>query len=80
MLIGMCQLDAESLRPLIGHPTLRAGIWGFCSNKRNFAAQDLLPLPPEPFGYALSRRGERVAADPPPWTQPGWDGIGYEEA
>lgn len=79
LLIGMCQLDAESLRPLIGHPTLRAGIWGFCSNKRNFAAQDMLPLPPEPFGYARSRRGERVAADPLPWTQPGWDGIGYED-
>ena len=80
LLIGMRQLDAESLRPLVGHPTLRAGIWGFGSDRRNFAAQDLLPLPPEPFGYAISRRGERVAAEPVPWTQPGWDGIGYEEA
>ena len=28
LLVGMNQLDAGSLRPLIGHPALRAGIWG----------------------------------------------------
>jgi hypothetical protein len=44
LLIGMVQLGPESLRPLIGHPTLRRGIWGFGSRRRNEAAYDLLPL------------------------------------
>jgi len=56
------------------------GRWPWIQEGSEAELQDLLPLPPEPFGYALSRRGERVAAEPVPWTQPGWDGIGYEEA
>jgi hypothetical protein len=32
------QLTPESLRPLIGHPTLRSGIWGFGSFRKNIAA------------------------------------------
>ena len=62
LLIGMNQLDAASLRPFIGHPTLRAGIWGFGSNRRNEAAQAMLPLPPAP-GASM------------PWNDPDWDGI-----
>jgi hypothetical protein len=63
LLVGMNQLDAGSLRPFIGHPALRAGIWGFGSKRRNEAAQALLPLSPAP--------GASMA----PWNDPGWDGI-----
>jgi hypothetical protein len=64
LLVGMNQLDAESLRPFLGHPALRAGIWGFGSVRRNRAAVDLLPLPPSD--------GTGV-----PWDRPDWDGIGH---
>jgi hypothetical protein len=74
LLIGMSQLDAESLRPLVGHPTLRAGVWGFGSDRRNAAAQDLLPLPPEPWNYPADRSREPAGA-PLPWERPDWDGI-----
>jgi hypothetical protein len=37
----------EVIRPFIGHPTLREGTWGFGSTRKNFAAQDLLPIDPE---------------------------------
>ncbi len=63
LLVGMNQLDAGSLRPFIGHPALRAGIWGFGSKRRNEAAQSLLPLSPAP-GASMT-----------PWNDPGWDGI-----
>lgn len=75
LLIGMPQLDADSLRPLLDHPSLRAGIWGFGSDRRNFAAQDLVPLPPEPFGYAASRGDGSPPTAPDPWNQPDWEGI-----
>lgn len=62
LLIGMPQLQAEDLRPLVGHPSLRAGIWGLGSMRRNAAAQDLLPLPPS-------------GAEPMPWNKPDWTGA-----
>ncbi len=34
-------------RPFIGHPTLRETGWGLGSLRKNFAAQDLVPLDPE---------------------------------
>jgi hypothetical protein len=74
MLIGMRQLDAESLRPLVGHPTLRAGVWGLSSDRKNIAAQDLLPLPPEPWNYPADRRRDPPNA-PLPWDRPDWDGV-----
>ena len=51
LLIAMPHLDAESLRPLIGHPTLRRGVWGFGSTRKNVAAYDLLPLGDPPYGH-----------------------------
>ncbi len=75
LLIGMRQLDADSVRPFLDHPCLRVGIWGFGSDRRNFAAQDLVPLPPEPHGYAMARRGESEPVEPSPWNEPDWDGI-----
>ncbi len=63
LLIDMPQLGPESLRPLVGHPTLRRGIWGFGSLRRNAAAYDVLPLGDPPYGHArwtesLTSRGE----------------------
>jgi hypothetical protein len=74
-LIDMRHLQPEALRPFVGHPTLRAGIWDLGSRRKDFAAQDLLPLPPEPFGYATARRGEPEPYDRPPWHKPEWDGF-----
>jgi internalin A len=51
LLIAMPQLDAESLRPLVDHPSLRRGVWGFGSTRRNVAAYDLLPLGDPPYGH-----------------------------
>lgn len=51
LLIEMPQLSPDSLRPLIGHPTLRRGTWGFGSTRRNIAAYDLLPLGNPPYGH-----------------------------
>jgi hypothetical protein len=65
----------EILRPFVGHPTLRAGTWGFGSGRKNFAAQDLLPLPPEPYRYAYVRRGDMSTPDGPPWDAPDWPGF-----
>jgi hypothetical protein len=62
LLVGMCKLRMEDLRPLVGHPSLRAGIWGLCSERRNRQARELLPLPPAP--------GEAT-----PWTEPEWTGV-----
>jgi len=62
LLVGMPQLDVEQLRPLVGHPTLRAGVWGLGSIRRNDAAQALLPLPPS-------------GPEPMPWSGPDWDGV-----
>lgn len=55
LLIGMAQLEPASLRPLIGHPSLRRGIWGFGSTRKNAAAYDLLPLGEPPYGHPASR-------------------------
>ncbi len=46
LLIDMPHLGPESLRPLVGHPTLRHGVWGLGSVRKNAAALELLPLPP----------------------------------
>ena len=62
MLVGMPQLDATALRPLVGHPALRAGVWGLGSARRNAQATRLLPLPP-------------ANGEPAPWECPDWDGI-----
>jgi hypothetical protein len=62
MLIAMNHLAPENLAPFVGHPTLRAAIWGLGSARKNAAAQTLVPLPPEPNGV-------------PPWTQPDWTGT-----
>lgn len=51
LLIGMSQLRPEALLPLVGHPTLRRGIWGLGSTRRNLAAYDLLPLGDPPYGH-----------------------------
>ena len=74
-LIAMRHAAPEILRPFVGHPTLRAGIWGFGSDRKNFAAQDLLPLPPEPYRYAIVRRGDVATPDGPPWDAPDWPGF-----
>ena len=62
LLIAMPQLGPADLRPFVGHPTLRAGIWGFGSKRKNAEAQVMLPLPPS-------------GTDPMPWNQPDWTGI-----
>ena len=74
-LVDMRHLQPEALRPFIGHPSLRAGIWGLGSFRKNFGAQDLLPLPPEPLGYATARRGLPEPHARAPWHQPDWDGF-----
>jgi len=51
LLVSMTHLGPESLRPLVGHPTLRRGVWGFGSTRKNVAAYDLLPLGDPPYGY-----------------------------
>ena len=48
LLVAMPQLSPEDLTPLVGHPTLRRGIWGLGSKKKNAAAYDLLPLEQRP--------------------------------
>jgi Leucine-rich repeat (LRR) protein len=55
LLIGMNHLQPEALRPLVGHPTLRRGIWGLGSTRRNVAAYDLLPLGDPPYGHPAWR-------------------------
>jgi hypothetical protein len=74
-LIEMLHLQPEALRPFVGHPSLRAGIWDIGSARKRFAAQDLLPLPPEPIGYATARRGEPEPHDRAPWHNPEWHGF-----
>jgi hypothetical protein len=51
LLVSMTHLAPGSLRPLIGHRTLRRGVWGFGSTRKNVAAYDLLPLGDPPYGY-----------------------------
>jgi len=50
-LVAMSQLSAESLRPFVGHPTLRRGLWNIGSLRKTFEAHDVRPIAPEPFGY-----------------------------
>lgn len=58
-LIQMCQLDPEALRPFIGHPALKDGTWGLCSDRKNIAAWDLLPLGDPPFNHPKSTAPNR---------------------
>lgn len=58
-LIQMCQLEPEALRPFIGHPTLKDGTWGLCSDRKNIAAWDLLPLGDPPFNHPKSTAPDR---------------------
>lgn len=51
LLIAMPQIDADALRPFVGHPTLRRGIWGLGSTRKNIAAYELLPLGEPPYGH-----------------------------
>jgi hypothetical protein len=55
LLVSMCNLQPEALLPFVGHPTLRDGSWGLCSDRKNFAAYDLLPLGDPPFNYPTSK-------------------------
>jgi hypothetical protein len=66
LLVGMRQLTPGDLEPLVGHPTLRAGIWGLGSERKNRAATSLLP-----FGDPLG---------PLPWNQPDWTGTPHWNA
>jgi len=59
-LIQMCHLEPEALRPFIGHPTLRDGTWGLCSDRKNVAAWDLLPLGDPPFNHPKSIAASRA--------------------
>ena len=72
LLVEMPQLDPQALQPFVGHPSLVAGIWGLGSERKNIAAQDLLPLPPEPYRYDVLRpdRARDVSRTPEerhPW-------------
>jgi len=58
-LIQMCQLEPEALRPFIGHRTLKDGSWGLCSDRKNIAAWDLLPLGDPPFNHPKSTAPNR---------------------
>lgn len=60
LLIQMCQLEPEALRPFVGHPTLRDGTWGLCSDRKNIAAWDLLPLGDPPFNHPKSTAPSRA--------------------
>jgi hypothetical protein len=53
LLIDMRHLQPEALRPLVGHPRLRAATVGLGSDRRNRAAAELLGLPrvTEPDGW-----------------------------
>jgi hypothetical protein len=74
LLIDFRHAEPEILQPFVGHPTLRAGIWGFGSKRKNFAAQDLLSVPPEPWGYAEAHDRPPVVAGLP-WDRPEWTGY-----
>ena len=56
-LIAMGHLEPAALEPLIGHPTLRRGLWNIGSMRKTYEAHDVLPIAPEPFGYADWRAG-----------------------
>ena len=58
-LIQMCQLEPEALIPFVGHPTLRDGTWGLCSDRKNIAAWDLLPFGDPPFNHPKSTAPNR---------------------
>jgi hypothetical protein len=51
LLVAMAHLEPDALRPLVGHPTLRRGVWGFGSDRKNAEAWELLPLGEPPFNY-----------------------------
>jgi hypothetical protein len=56
-LIATPHLPPEALRPLVGHPTLRRGNWNIGSMRKTYQANDILPIAPEPFGYAEWQAG-----------------------
>ena len=69
MLTAMPQLKPEALRPLVGHPSLRRGSWNIGSMRQTYLAHDVLPIEPEPYGYAAWRAGvpyREILAD---WTR-----------
>jgi hypothetical protein len=57
MLVAMPHLSPEALRPLVGHPTLRRGLWNIGSVRKTYLAQEVLPIDPEPSGYAAWKAG-----------------------
>lgn len=65
-LVEMCHLEPAALRPFVGHPALRTGIWGLCSGRKNAEAWELLPLGDPPWNYErwkarATRAGRDVA-------------------
>ncbi len=62
LLVAMPQLSIDDLRPLVGHPSLRAAIFGLGSFRKNAEAATLLPLPP-------------ANGEPAPWDDPDRTGI-----
>ena len=58
-LVQMCHLPPEAVLPFVGHPTLRDGTLGLCSDKKNIAAWDLLPIGDPPFNHLKSTAPNR---------------------
>jgi hypothetical protein len=56
-LIAMTHLAPEALRPLVGHARLRRGHWNIGSLRKTYEAHDILPVEPEPYGYADWKAG-----------------------
>jgi hypothetical protein len=56
-LVAMTHLAPAALRPLVGHPTLRRGHWNIGSLRKTYEAHDVLPVEPEPYGYADWKAG-----------------------
>jgi len=68
LLIAMPQLSPADLEPLVGHRSLRRGVWGLGSGRKNSAAYDLLPVGDPPYGHPkfdewMARLAEQRAAD-----------------
>jgi hypothetical protein len=67
LLVSMCQLEPDALRPMVGHPTLRHAIWGLCSDRKNAEAWEILPQGDPPWNYERwkARQARRAGKRPP---------------
>jgi internalin A len=67
LLVAMCHLEPMALRPLVGHPSLRKGIWGLCSDRKNAEAWELVPLGDPPWNYERwkARQAKRATGKRP---------------